>query len=92
MSRDQPKLCERCGSTVEEGDEFCGVCGAQFSFFASRDLLHDSTPSPPTSIPSPPTKSIGLLSGLRRVGMPGLIAGAIVATIVLTTIYALIAR
>src|SRR5215204_1705277 len=29
--RDHPKLCERCGSTIEKSDEFCGVCGAKVS-------------------------------------------------------------
>ncbi len=52
---DRPVYCQRCGSIVQAGDRFCGVCGAQITASARDTVPTEEIPSqapPPPSIPS----------------------------------------
>lgn len=40
-----PCVCERCGSTVHEGDKFCGICGARVPLDAREAVLDEEDPT-----------------------------------------------
>jgi hypothetical protein len=50
-------ICERCGSTIPEGQKFCGQCGAPAPAVVQSHPPSAPTPVPATPEPAPPTSS-----------------------------------
>ena len=55
--------CGRCGNALQEGDEFCGVCGAPVQSHAPATGPTQEIPSPA----QPPTRAAAAGGGRRRV-------------------------
>jgi Domain of unknown function (DUF4352) len=74
--RDRPVYCTQCGSIVQPGNNFCGVCGARVSPNAQ---ITSPTLEIPRQYPPPPRK---VPAGARG-GAPALIVGLGVVVVLL---------
>jgi hypothetical protein len=85
--RDRPVYCARCGSIVDPGNNFCGVCGAKVSPDAQDATPTEEIPTqvyPPPSVPSRGgDRGLAVVLGLGALMMVVLAVGAIVGLNVL---------
>src|SRR5215212_5139153 len=82
--QDRPVYCARCGSIVQAGDRFCGVCGASITPDAQEAAPTQEIPTvvqpPPQGVPAHGRNStLSLLVGFGALAAVVLAIGAIVA-------------
>ncbi len=70
--RDRPICCEKCGSTVQADDKFCGTCGSEVPTAAQ-----DAAPIREVAGPSPAPQDASIRSRSRRASNWGVAVGAL---------------
>ncbi len=80
--RNRPVYCTNCGSIVQPGDNFCGVCGARVTSEAQDAAPSEEIPTqvyPPPNVPARrTTKALAVVLGIGALVIAVLTVGAIV--------------
>ena len=80
--RNRPVYCTQCGSIVQPGDNFCGVCGTRVTSEAQDAAPTQEIPTqvyPPPNVPAPrTTKALAVVLGIGALVVAVLAVGAIV--------------
>ncbi|MBQ1162024.1 zinc ribbon domain-containing protein, partial [Streptomyces sp. A73] len=61
---DQLSACPSCAEPLEEGDRFCGACGADLEAAAAAAAAAQSSPAPRSDVPPAPRHAPTLPDGL----------------------------